>query len=264
MIDNLSRSIKEKKSVKRADQYNDPEFSYLKYWDGRQYEHAAEEIAIKRLLNGKHFHLAVDIGGGYGRLSKLLTEYADKVILTDPSNKQLELAKDYLKDYPTIERKIMQADELQFADKSIDLVMMVRVMHHLPDPQAELSEIARVLNDDGYAIIEFANYAHALNRIKHWVRGKRLPFKAIDVRSPENRTNSEIAFVNHNPHTIIRQMMYAGLRVERTLSVSNLRSSKLKKILPKYILLNIEKFSQIPLSKLYFGPSIFFLVKKST
>ncbi len=35
------------KTKKRADQYNDPSHNYLRYWDERQYEHAAEEIAIK-------------------------------------------------------------------------------------------------------------------------------------------------------------------------------------------------------------------------
>ena len=162
---------------KRADQYNDPSYNYLKYWNGREYEQAAEEIAIKRLLKDKHFQTAVDIGGGYGRLSVLLTEYANKVILTDPSSQQLDLAKDYLKNYPEIERKLMQADNLQFADKSVDLVMIVRVLHHIPSPQTEFSEIARVLNDDGYAVIEIANYAHGLNRIKHWIKRQDYPLK---------------------------------------------------------------------------------------
>ena len=27
---------------KKADQYNDPTHNYLRYWDGRDYEHAAE------------------------------------------------------------------------------------------------------------------------------------------------------------------------------------------------------------------------------
>ncbi len=63
---------------KKADQYNDPSHNYLKYWDGREYEHAAEEIAIKKLLRGKRFKHAVDIGGGYGRLCLLLENYAER------------------------------------------------------------------------------------------------------------------------------------------------------------------------------------------
>jgi len=97
---------------KRADQYNDPSHNYRKYWDGRDYENAAEEMAIKRLLEGKHFRKAADIGGGFGRLCLLLENYADKVVLTDPSQQQLDLGKDYLVEHPEIERKLMQADDL--------------------------------------------------------------------------------------------------------------------------------------------------------
>ena len=54
--------------MKKADQYNDPTHNYLHYWNNRQYEHDAEAIAIRRLLKGKHFDHAIDVGGGYGRL----------------------------------------------------------------------------------------------------------------------------------------------------------------------------------------------------
>ena len=84
-----------KKPKRRADQYNDPKHNYLKYWDGREYEHAAEEIAIRKLLKDKpRFNTAVDVGGGYGRLCLLLEEYADKVTLAEPSQQQLDIAKD--------------------------------------------------------------------------------------------------------------------------------------------------------------------------
>ena len=92
----------------------------------------------------------------------------------------------------------------------------------------------------------------------------RLPLKAVDVRSLQNRTDAEIPFVNHNPHTVIRQLNYAGLRIERTLSVSNLRQPHLKKIMPRFIMLFLENILQVPLSHLYFGPSIFFLVRKTS
>lgn len=250
------------KAKKKADQYNDPKHNYLHYWEGREYEHAAEEIALKKLLKGKHFGKAVDIGGGYGRLCVFLENYADKVVLAEPSQQQLDIAKDYLKDHPEIERKLMQADDLQFEDGSIDLVTMIRVMHHLPDPTTEFNEIARVLSPDGCAIIEVANYIHIRNRMKHVLRGERMPVKPVDIRSEQNRREDEIAFVNHNPYTVVRQLAHAGLKVEETLSVSNLRSTTLKKHVPRNFMLAFEKAMQRPLSGVYFGPSIFFLVRK--
>lgn len=250
------------KPKKKADQYNDPTHNYLKYWNGRDYEHLAEVAAINRLLRAKKFHMAVDIGGGYGRLCVELERFADHVVLAEPSQQQLDIAADFLKDHPEVERKLMQADDLQFKDGGVDLVTMIRVMHHLPDPSNEFNEISRVLSSDGYAIIEVANYAHVRNRIKHLLKGKRIPAKPVDIRSAANKKKDEIPFVNHNPHTVVRQLAHAGLKVERVLSVSNLRSPGLKKVMPVGAMLRLEKWMQVPLASTYFGPSIFFLVKK--
>lgn len=250
------------KDTKKADQYNDPKHNYLRYWDGRDYEHAAEEMAIKRLLQGKRFRNAVDVGGGYGRLCVLLEKYADKVTLAEPSQQQLDIAATYLKDHPEIDRALLQADDLRFKDGSIDLLTMIRVMHHLPDPSPEFTEFARVLSDDGYAIIEVANYSHARNRLKHFVKGKKLPTEPVDIRSEANKRDEEIPFVNHNPETVIKQLAHAGLKVDRILSVSNLRSPALKKIVPRRVMLAIEGILQPTLASSYFGPSVFFLVKK--
>jgi len=257
------KPIKKVQTKKRADQYNDPSHNYRKYWEGRDYENEAEEMAIKRLLNGKHFKKAVDIGGGYGRLCVLLERYADKVTLAEPSQQQLNLAKVFLKDHPKVDQRLMQADDLKFKDGELDLLTMIRVMHHLPNPAAEFAEIARVLAKDGWAIIEVANYMHARNRLKHVVKMKRMPTEPVNVRSVNRSGKADIPFVNHNPHTIIKQLAHAGLKVERILSVSNLRSPGLKKVMPKRVMLAIEGVLQPTLANSFFGPSVFFLVKKA-
>jgi SAM-dependent methyltransferase len=257
----ITRSVT--KSKRQADQYNDPKHNYLRYWEGRQYEHRAEEIAIRKLLRGKHFGSAVDVGGGYGRLCLLLENYADKVTLAEPSRQQLDIAADFLKDHPEIDRRLVQAADLPFKDGSIDLLTMIRVMHHLPDPAPEFQEINRVLSEDGRAIIEVANYLHIRNRLKHLSRHERMPVKPVDIRSAANKREDEIPFVNHNPYTVVRQLEHAGLRVETTLSVSNLRSVRLKKLLPPEVMVNAERVLQRALASIYFGPSIFFLVRKA-
>jgi len=249
---------------KKADQYNDPSHNYQKYWLGRDYEHQAEVLAIDNLLNGKHFKHALDIGGGYGRLSVELEKFADKVTLAEPSQQQLDIADSFLEDHPAIEKKLMQADNIQYKPKTIDLITMIRVMHHLPDPSAEFNEISRVLSDEGVAIIEVANYMHFLNRVKHLVAGKKMPIEPVDIRSEKYKNDEEIAFVNHNPKTVSRQLAHAGLKVDRILSVSNLRSAKLKKTMPMNAMLAIEGILQPTLSKTFFGPSIFFLVSKAS
>lgn len=250
------------KAHKKADHYNDPSHNYLHYWDGRDYEHAAEVLALDKMLKGKHFDNAVDVGGGYGRLSAVLTQYADKVTLAEPSQQQLDIAEEYLKDFPTVEKRLLQADNLQFKDNSVDLVTVVRVLHHLPDPTAEFAEIARILKPGGYFFFEFANYSNFKNRVKHLAKGKKLPVEPVDIRSKKNRKEGDIPFVNHNPKTVQKQLAHAGLKVERVLSVSNLRSPRIKKVIPFGGLLAIENLLQSSLANTYFGPSTVYLVRK--
>lgn len=250
------------KKTRKADQYNDSKYNYQDYWTGRDYEHAAEEMAIKRLLKGKHFKNAVDVGGGYGRLSKFLTAFADKVTLAEPSQQQLDIGKMYLKDTPQVERKLLQAADLKMPAGSVDLVLVVRVLHHLPDPAVELNEIARVLKPGGTFILEFANDAHFLNRVRYGVRGKTVPKKPVDIRSEANKNEKELPFVNHHPKTIIKMLQDAGFEVETALSGSNLRSPRLKKVLGKNVLIGLEKVMQPLLAPIYFGPSLWLRLKK--
>jgi len=112
-------------------------------------------------------------------------------------------------------------------------------------------------------LLEVANYAHARNRLKHIVRFKALPTEPVDIRSKENRNDAEISFVNHNPRTVVKQLAHAGFRVEKVLSVSNLRSPMLKKFIPRAIMLSLENIMQPTLAKTYFGPSVFFLIRKA-
>jgi ubiquinone/menaquinone biosynthesis C-methylase UbiE len=250
------------KSTRKADQYDDPKYNYLDYWAGREYEHAAEEMAINRLIKGRHFKHAVDVGGGYGRLSKFLTKYADKVTLAEPSQQQLDIGKIYLKDTPQVERKRLQAADLKLKDGEVDLVLVVRVLHHLPDPMPELREIARVLKPGGTFLLEFANDAHFLNRLRYAARGKRVPNTPVDIRSEENKKETEIPFVNHHPKSIIKMLQDAGFEVETALSGSNLRSPTLKKVVGKKPLLALEKVMQPLLAPIYFGPSVWLRLKK--
>ena len=238
--------------------YDDEGFNYQSYWSNRDYEHRAEVIAIRRLLKGSRFVHAADIGGGYGRLA----EFADKITLVDSSSQQLALAADFLIDHPGVEKRLMDAASLDFPDASVDLVAMVRVMHHLPDPCAELAEVLRILRPGGAAVVEVANGAHALNRVRHMVRRERLPLIAVDIRPEATSERGGIPFVNHHPATVTKQFRTAGLQVERVLSVSNLRHPLIKKALPGRAILAAERIAQPRLAKMQFGPSLFFLLRK--
>lgn len=245
---------------KVADQY-DRGYDYTAYWNDRDYEHAAEEMAIRRLLAGRSFSRAADIGGGFGRLCLLLRDYAEHVTLAEPSQTQLDAAEKVLAG-TDIEKIRTQADDLQFDDDSLDLVTMVRVMHHIPEPTAEFAELARVLRPGGTALIEVANYGHFKNRRRFAKEGRVLPTEPVSIRTAPIEEPDAIAFVNHNVDTVAEQLSDAGLTLVRKLSVSNLRSEKLKKLLPLRAMLLAEGVAQTRLASRDFGPSVFLELRR--
>lgn len=247
----------------RTNQYDDPQENYERYWDGRSYEHEAEVLALRNLLRGVTAGHAIDIGGGFGRLVPTLSQHADLVTLVDPSKKQLERSYQHLAGEGGILRHRGQADRLGLPDRSVDLACMVRVLHHLPDPTAAFAELSRVLRHGGLAVVESANLTHAANRLRYVARRERFPRTPVDIRSANNRERGSIPFVNHHPETVTRQLSLAGLEVERTLSVSNLRSTRLKGLLPPRALLDAERLLQSSLARLRFGPSLFFLLRRT-
>jgi ubiquinone/menaquinone biosynthesis C-methylase UbiE len=248
---------------RRADFYNDPDFNYSQFWVGRDYEHQAEAIALRRLLRGQRFGHAIDIGGGYGRLSVILGEYADHVTLTDPSTQQLDLSARIYPNVSHFDRVLADASHLHFADQSVDLVTLIRVLHHLPRPEPEFAELSRVLRQGGSAVIEVANSVHVKRRVSGLMAGQRGSDDPVDTRSDESRLRGAAPYFNHHPRTIARQLDAVGLQVRRVLSVSNLRHPVARALLPRSAMLSIERAAQRPLGRLYFGPSVFFLLQKT-
>jgi len=241
--------------------YNDPLFNYAQYWTGRDYEHEAELLALRRLLSGNHYRHAADIGGGFGRLSAVLTDYADQVTLVDPSTQQLDLSREIFPGQP-FERKLAEAAKLPFDDGSIDLAIMVRVLHHLPDPENELAELARVLRPGGHAVVEAANSAHAGRRLAALLRRQRISLDPVDIRAAQSWRRGSAPYVNHHPRTITRQLAAVGLEVRETLSASNFRHPLANLLVPQRVLLAAERAVQRPLAGIHFGPSVFLMLEK--
>lgn len=240
----------------RADWYDDdPDYNYLRYWDTRGYEHGAEVLAIRRLLQGIHARRAADVGGGYGRLSRLLSHYAQQVVLIEPSSHQRQLAGDFLADTPNIVCQPGDAAHLPLADTSVQLILMTRVLHHIPDPRPAFTELARVLTPDGTFVLEFANSANAIRRLRTLAAGRRLPRTPIHpISHPAG--DQEVPFVNHHPDTVLTALHDAGFTLDQVLSVSNLRNRLLNQLLPLPLLLHAEQLLQPSLARLWFGPSI--------
>lgn len=241
--------------------YDDPKFSYDKYWKGREYEHECEILAIKHFLGSQHFSISADIGGGFGRLTSLLSNYSDKTVLVEPSIKQRQLAAKYL-DTKKIQITNGTVEKSRLASNQIDCVLMVRVSHHLPEPLIGFNELFRILRPGGILVLEFANSLNFKARIKSFFTGQPILQTPIEKRSLGNIKKNTITFVNHHPHTINKYLKKAGFITDTVLSVSNFRSPFFKKFISHKLLLKMEQLFQPLLSSIYFGPSIFILAHK--
>ena len=249
-------------STAKVNYYDDDINSYEDFWNGREYEHHAELMAIRQLLKGKHYSSAMDYGGGYGRVTPTILEFADKVTLVDPSTKQLDQAKQKLKGLSVSYVRQTKKDHVPAKDNSLDLLVMIRVAHHLPQPGAVFKEIARVLKPGGEALIEVASEADFVNRLRYLKKLQKVPKDPVAVGTKANGIEDDTPFVNHNPKTIEALLEQAGLPQRGKLSVSNLRNQFIKRRLSLKAMLKVEQVLQSPLAVVDFGPSIFFLVKK--
>jgi ubiquinone/menaquinone biosynthesis C-methylase UbiE len=240
-------------------QYNS--YNYPHYWQKRKYEHLAETIALKRLFaKVSRKNNLLDVGGGFGRLAEIYAPLFNNCLLIDPSEKLLKIAKKRLKKYKNIKVEKGGFPKLPVADSQIDCVLIVRVVHHLPQLEKAVIEIQRVLKPGGYLILEFANKIHGKSIIRVLL-GRKPNYLLSHL--PENISHSrEIPFFNYHP-THIRSLLLAnGFREIKTLSISNFRNPIFKKLIPLNLLLFLESILQPILSFFNFGPSIFILAQK--
>jgi ubiquinone/menaquinone biosynthesis C-methylase UbiE len=241
-------------------------YDYVSYWKGRSFEDNCERIALEKFFKKIRGKISLaDIGGGFGRLATLYQWKFPKNLVIDPSNNLLKIGKKNFKNVKNVFFKQNSLPKLSLKDKSFDVVLLIRVAHHLKTTLPSFKEIHRILNDDGIFILEFANKIHFLSLVKAVFR---LDFsflndlESVDRRSKESIQSKLITFSNHHPKKIYQDLKESGFEIVEVLSVSNFRSSILKNIIPNKILLWLEDKSQKTLAKFNFGPSIFVFAKK--
>ena len=244
-------------------------FDYPAYWQTRLYEDGSECMALTQLFkeinaSGK----MVDLGGGYGRLANLYSQFFTDCLVIEPSIDLINIGRKRMTDLKRDNVSFRQGSlpRISFLKSNLfDVALMIRVIHHINDVQPSLKEAARILKKDGYLIIEIANKIHFLARIKEYLSGNfrfTKDFSPVDRRSPKSIRENKIFFINHHPEKIKQELEKLGFTIIDQLSVSNFRSEFLKKMFPLKFLLFLEIIFQRPLAGKYFGPSIFFLAKK--
>ena len=243
--------------------YNDINYDYTTYWQGRSYENDSEFIALEKLLPKKFEgeKSVIDVGGGFGRLLPILKVKFGDITIFDYSQKLLEVAEKNATDdvikIDTVKGDVNDISKL--VSHKFDCVTMIRVSHHLDNLEHVFQEIRKILKDDGVFILEVANKVHFKSVLSNLLKGK---FKYFRLDSVSVATKS-VTFLNHHPKKVEDILDSVGFRVEKKLSVSNLRSPFFKKIIPSKVLLFKENIMQSIVAPINFGPSIFYKLSKS-
>lgn len=243
-------------------------YDYPSYWKDREYEHNAEVIALREMLvKIPKIRSLIDIGAGYGRLTPAYSYRVKKVVLCDPSARLLKIARENLGKRKNIEYIQSRVENLKkyFRAGSFDVAILIRVLHHLEDPNQALKIIAKILKKRSYLIIEHANKRHFKATISEILKGNfTFPIDIFpkDIRCRKNIRKKTIPFINYHPDDVIKMLEENGFEIIERRSVSNFRSGFLKDVLPPDLLLSFEKKFQNILEKINFGPSIFILARK--
>lgn len=126
---------------------------------------AGDWDALRDELYGSTFHLeglmaavdpgwvVADLGCGTGRTSAAVAPFVRQVIAVDASDEMLAAARHRLGAVDNVEVRQGALESLPIADGSVDLALLVLVLHHVGDPAAVLKEARRVLAPGGRLIV---------------------------------------------------------------------------------------------------------------
>jgi 2-polyprenyl-3-methyl-5-hydroxy-6-metoxy-1,4-benzoquinol methylase len=127
-------------------------------WDddpGHEKRQLAVAQAIKEAVNLSPRMSAVDVGGGTGRLSILLADMVGSVVVTDPSDGMVQVARKRIEEAGLGERlRAVQADlTTDRLDGSYDVVWSSMALHHVRDLDGLLRSVAGLLVQGGRLLI---------------------------------------------------------------------------------------------------------------
>lgn len=165
---------------------------------------AAARPVVGRLL---------DIGTGTGRVLELLAGAADTATGIDRSPEMLRIARGKLAAAGNQKADLLQADmrALPFADASFDTVTMHHVLHFADDPQAVVSEAARMVAPGGKLIL--ADYApHQREELRTRYQHSRLGFDPATLSEMIGRAGLAARQLSAHPGPELSVMLWEGRR----------------------------------------------------
>lgn len=228
------------------------------FWDGqgREYEDAAEREALRRLLPLPGRRIA-ELGAGFGRLADLYAGY-EQVILFDYSRTLLQ---DAVERWSKDKRFVFVAGnlyDLPLATAVLDVLVMVRVMHHLAEVSRALTQIRRTMHRQSVAVLEYANKRNLKALLRWGTRRQQWSPMALDP----------VEFVSLNfdfhPTWMRDRLQEAGLRRQKQLAVSHFRLPLLKQHIDADMLVGFERLFFSLAGRYPLSPSVFVQVDAPT
>jgi ubiquinone/menaquinone biosynthesis C-methylase UbiE len=226
------------------------------FWATRSYEDACDRIALRALLPPSGDRL-IEAGAGFGRLADEYGGYSE-VMLLDASDVHVAEARRATAERPGFRVELGDVLSLPAPDAWFDAAVMIRVLHHFPDPEPVLRELGRVVKPGGVLILEYANKRNLKSIARRLLRRQSWsPFGPGSVAyKPFHH--------DHAPVSVRRALRKAGFEVERTRAASLFRLPLLTRRLPPALLARLEAPLQEPLGSITPGPSVFVLARRLT
>jgi len=106
-----------------------------------------------RASSGRRITAACDVGCGFGRLTPVLTEFADLVVGFEREATLLQIARSL---QPTIEfRQVDSLAQLPGDDGAFALALVFTVLQHVPQPEVQgvIDELRRIVSPRGHLLL---------------------------------------------------------------------------------------------------------------
>ena len=140
----------------------------------------------------------LDLATGTGLIAKHIVLYADHIEATDASQEMIEQAKQGVKS-AKLYFSVQDMFHLPYADQSFDVVIVVNALHIVPEPEKALSEIRRVLKDDG--VLVAPTFTHADNAFFGKVKAFFMRLAGFPLHSKWT-SHEYLAFLRENGWTV--------------------------------------------------------------
>ena len=140
----------------------------------------------------------LELATGTGLIAKHIVRHADHIEATDASQEMIEQAKQGVKS-AKLYFSVQDMFHLPYADQSFDVVIVVNALHIVPEPEKALSEIRRVLKDDG--VLVAPTFTHADNAFFGKVKAFFMRLAGFPLHSKWT-SHEYLAFLRENGWTV--------------------------------------------------------------